>query len=369
MKPLNQTSILSSRNYWDFLFAFVAGFLPLTWFSQGQILNSVDLRLPYNVEQWKSLFYVWNHQFNTGAENILDTCLLPFMGMSALLQGFDLSLIATQKIMFVFWFMLPGFTMAYLLRIIFQGSSSTLFRICGISFYMFNLWLEHTWIGFKPPILTAYAFIPLMIALILQTIRGDLKLPLGLSLFLLTAFFSSAMGNNSSELGASLAPLILLFIYLFIRGKTWRNFGLLKHFLGRTSLFAGAWIVGSFYWLLPQITAIWRTVILKMTGEVASMPDLLNWLNGISLSSSFYNVIRMQADWTWYQGCVDPYRTYSGFFQNTPFFLFLSILLPLIVFIGLFNKQVRYKGFFMTLLFVGIFLSMGAHPPTGSVYL
>jgi len=369
MKPLNQTSIVSSRNYWDFLFVLVAGLLPLTWFSQGNILNSVDLRFPYDVEQWKTLLYVWNHPFNTGAENILDNCLLPFMGMSALLQSIGFSLIATQKVMFVFWYMLPGFAMAYLLRTIFTGKSSTLFRICGISIYMFNLWLEHTWIGFKPPILSAYAFLPFMLGLIIQTLRGELRLSLGLSLFVLSAFLSSGIGNNSSEFGASIAPFILIFVYLFVSGKAKKNFGLFKHLLGRASLFAGAWLLGSLYWFLPQAAAIWRTAVLKMGAQMPSMWEITNWLKGLSMNSSFFNVIRMQADWTWYQGCVDPYRTYSTFYHNSPLFFVLSLILPLIVFIGLFNKQIRYKGFFLTLLIGGIILSMGAHPPTGSLYL
>lgn len=369
MKSLIQKNDAATKNIWDFLFAFIAGFVPLTWFSSGHILNSVDLRFPYNAHQWKSLLYVWNDGFNVGAENILDNCLIPFMGLSAFLQGLGLSLIATQKVLFVFWFMLPGLTMAVLLRTVFPGSSATLFRLCALSFYMFNLWLEHSWIGFKPPILSAYAWVPLMLALIIKTLKGDLKLFTGLSLFVFSAFFASAIGNNSSELVASLAPLPILFLYFFIKGKTWRNWGLFKRLSGFILLFAGAWLLGSFYWFVPQATAILRLIFLKLNSQMPTMWEITNWLNGLSISTSFFNVIRMQADWVWYQGCVDPYRTYSTFYHNSPLMFGLSLTLPLIVLLGLFNKNVRYRGFFMTLLFAGIFLSMGAHAPTGPVYM
>lgn len=353
----------------DFILVALCALVPYFWFQGGDLLKAEDIRLPYTWEQWKQLFYVWHHGFSTGSELILDNSLIPMMFLPALLQKWGLSLVSTQKVLFIIWYVLPGFTFVYLLRLLYQGPGALAFRIGALSFYLFNLWLENVWIGFKPPLITAYAFVPLILAFMIQILRGQLRLSVGLSLFFLVSFLASGIGNNSSEFGASLAPGLILFGFFFIWGKTWKNPGLFKFLIGRASLLGLVWLAANLYWFLPQCTAIFRNIILQVTGEVVTVNEMITWLHGVSQSTSLQNVIRTLGDWTWYQGCVDPYRSYASLYvPNTPLY-FLSWIVPIMVFVGCWNRSIQYRSFFIFLTVSGLLLSMGSHPPVGNLYV
>lgn len=369
MQEITKTS--SSRwRYLDLYLVLLTALVPLLWFHQGELLKGEDLRLPYTWEQWKQLFFMWHHGINTGSELIFDNALIPMMFLPAFLQKCGLDFLSTQKFVFVFWFLLPGFSMAYLLRTLIQGEGALVFRISALSFYLFNLWLENIWIGFKPPLITAYALVPLLLALILKIFKGEMRLKIGLPLFFFVSFLASGAGNNPSEFGTIVSPGLILLGFIFVVGKTWKNPGLLRFLLARSLLLLFVWLLANLYWFLPQCASIYRNLVLNMSGEIASKADLLLWLNGVSQTTSFSNVIRTLGDWTWYQGCVDPYRSYSSLYtQSKTFFYFLSWVAPLIVLIGFWNKSVRYRGFFLFLTLTGVLLSMGSHPPFGSIYI
>ncbi len=353
----------------DFLVVLLCGLVPLLWFEGNEILKAEDVRLPYTLDKWKALFSVWHHGWNTGSELIFDNCLMPMMLLPALLQEWGLSLLSTQKIMFVFWYTLAGFGIIYLLRTLYKGPGSLIFRLGGLSFYLFNLWLENVWIGFKPPLITAYALVPILLALSIQIFRGEIKFSLGAALYFLVSFFASGMGNNPSEFGASVAPIIIVFISFFIRGKAWKNFGLFKLLTFKTLALLCIWLCANIYWLFPQAMAIYRNAILKMGGEIATPAELIGWLKGMSIYTSFSNVIRTLGDWTWYQGCVDPYRSYSSSYAPKTFLYCLSWIVPLMALIGCWNKSISFRKTFIFLTLTGIFLSMGAHAPFGSLYI
>ncbi len=353
----------------DLILAALCGLVPLLWFDAGMILKAEDIRLPYTWEKWQQLFYLWHHGWNTGSELIFDNSLIPMMFLPALLQKWGLSLIATQKVMFAFWYALAGFGIVYLLRLLYKGPGALAFRIGGLSFYLFNLWLENVWLGFKPPLITAYAFIPFLLGLGIQIFRGKIGLWKGGSLYFILSFLASGMGNNPSEFGATFAPILIVFASFFIQGKVWKNFGLFRILTAKIIGLLLIWFAANAYWFVPQWLAIYRNVILKMSGEIATTAQLIEWLKGISLSTSFSNVIRTVGDWTWYQGCVDPYRSYSALYKpGTPLF-WLSWLVPATVLIGCFHKKIAFKKTFIFLTLAGIFLSMGAHPPLGKIYL
>lgn len=353
----------------DWILALLCGLVPFFWFEGNELLKAEDVRLPYTWEKWKALFYVWHHGWNTGSELIFDNCLMPMMFLPALLQEWGLSLLSTEKIIFVFWYTLAGLGMIYLLRVLYKGPGALAFRIGGLSFYLFNLWLENVWIGFKPPLITAYALIPFLIALSIQIFRGEIRFLIGASLYFLLSFFASGMGNNPSELGATFAPILIVFLSFFIRGKAWKNFGLFKILFLQSIGLLSIWLVANAYWLFPQAMAIYRNVVLKMSGEVASPEELISWLKGMSLYTNFSNVLRTVADWTWYQGCVDPYRSYSASYAPKTFLYALSWLVPIMAFIGCWNRSISYKKTFIVLTLSGLFLSMGAHPPLGFIYI
>lgn len=393
-----------------FILLVIFGFTPLLWFSPGMVLSSTDMRLPSNVHKWKQLFYVWNSELGTGAERLLDTCLLIFNGMPAALQKMGAGLILTQKIIFVFWFMLAGFSMYFLLskllstekphrqnryvaaerssadskadalqlqqhrKATFSAETkldkSKLHRyiaLTGTAFYLYNLWQTNIWVAFKPPLISAYAVLPLILALMIEYSQKQTNLFKYSCLIAVLTALAGAVGNNPSELLGAVFPVVIFAVYLLgekIFRKDYKGFFDFTRFIILTALLS---CLINLYWILPQAIAIFENV-----AAGAFMPKneiSLQWLKGLSAHTSFINVIRFQGDWTWYGGCVDPYQAYSDLYRTNPFFIVLGWFLPTLAAFGAVFGKNKYKPMFIITTCVGIILCMGAHSPFEKSYL
>ena len=345
----------------------VFGLTPLLWFKPQMMLKTSDLRLPVSWEQWNNLLYVWNHTLAAGASRLLDTSLILFWTPSAILSKFGVSLIATQRIIFTFWFMLTAFCSYYMFRKLLTGKWRLLAALTATSFYLYNLWPESYWVGFKPPLVAGYAVLPVIIALIIATFNKEINYKKSAMYIALVSLVASSIGNNPSEFIGLIAPVVILFFYFFTRKKCWKEkkeFLFFAKFSGLTLLL---FIICNSYWLGLQASMLWQNI---SSGVYASsVPTSLNWLRGISTQTSFLNVMRLQADWSWYGGCVDPYRSYSAFYRSNFIFLGLSYIAPLLACLGAIISKNKNKLYFIILGLIGIVLSMGAHFPFEGSYI
>ncbi len=349
---------------WPWVVLGVWGLTPLLWFHE-HLLITEDLRLPPTGEGWCRLWWAWYPWVAAGVATTLDASLGVFQAIPAICRIVSGSPIVAQQVSFVFWFSLAGWGMYGLaLRVVRGGVGAAL---VATSFYLFNPWLDHVWSSFKPPLVAGYAVIPALLVSLLDRLERRRPWATILPAMAGLSLLGSAIGNNVSETLAMLCPIALLWGVIWIRDAIRQEPGRWRE-TGRTFLFAGVTMLAvNAFWWLPQVAAC----VSQIQSGVLTRYEALShqWLSGISANTSFFNVIRLQGDWTWYDGFDgEPYRTYSALYHLHPAWILLGWLLPVFVVFGLLKGRGPYHPYTGVLIIVGVILSMGLHPPTGLFY-
>ncbi len=347
---------------------FIWGLTPLLWFDEGMVITSDDMRLPLTLEQFNLTWYGWNNLYNTGVNYNVQFTALTFFGLQAFLRLLNLSLISIQKIQFIIWFMLPGFSMFYMMSQLLNSKNKYLASLAAVGFYMFNLYLDPIWLGFNIANLALYTVLPFVVVIFLKGLQRKYSILKAATLIGLASLIASASGANPPLLVAVLPIFFLSFFIYAVKEKTFLKSEDRRFFFKYLfSIFVPVILINSF-WLLPRIGEVFYSV--SDSGfSFLSKDDALQWLQGISANSSISNVLRLQGIWTWFQGWKEPYCPYAIVFRENVFFIILSWGLPLLVLCGLFIRKNRYKIFFIPLTLLGLIFSMGAHAPFGSIYL
>ena len=350
----------------DFALILLFGLVPLLWFREGKLLVSEDLMVPPNWEEFSQFWYVWNDQLGTGAQKILDSGRFPTLFIAAALQGLGVSLVHAQMIQFVFWFTLPGFSMYYLVAVVYRGEFMRLARLAAVLFYMFNLWQISNWLGYKEPVIAAMAVLPFVIGIWVRTLSAETGYIRAVLISSLVSLAASPIGNNVSEMFVALIPVPLLFLTVAL-AATLRGCWVAM----RRLLLAGLALT----LLLPLLHAFW--IVPEFVGiisaqDAGSFPEFQRvshqFLEGQSLYTSITNNILFLSDWTWYQGLVDPYRSYSAGFTGSPAMKLLGWTVFGLVLVGAIRGQGKYRGYFILLVVTGLIASAGLNSPVGSAY-
>lgn len=356
----------SKKGLWiDLGIVVLMGMVPLFWFMKGHYILSVDFTLPFTWTRWlNEYFHSWNQHLGAGICYRLIEATHFFFLLQIFFQKIGLDLLATERAVFVFWYLVPGLSFFGFARYLFRDLPETgkrMASLVAVSFYMFNLYLEPIWIGFNVSNLSAYAFVPLLLWIWFVAIEKKKNPVLYGFLFALITFGASGVFCNPAILILSIVPFVFFTVLALFRLKPG-----LKDLLrtGWLIFFTLLFTVGfNTYWLLIET---FRIFFNPETRETALSSGLIlkPWLEGVSKFTSFYNVIRMQGDWTWYAG----YRSYAPVFHDNWFFIFLSWMLPALGIVGLTVKN-RYRFFFGVLLIGSLFFSMGVHSFFAPVYL
>lgn len=347
---------------------FIWGLAPLLWFNKGMIVTSSDMRLPLTLEQFNLTWYGWNNLYNTGVNYNIQFSALTFFGLQAFLRLLSLSVISIQKIQFIIWFMLPGFSMFYMMSQFLNSKNKYLASLVAVGFYMFNLYLDPIWVGFNMANLALYTALPFIVVVFLKGLQRKYSILKAATLISLASLIASASGANPPLLVAVVPILFLSFFIYAIKEKIFSNSEGRKFFFKYLFFVLSPVVLINSFWLLPMIGEAFSSV--SDSGfSFLSKDDALQWLQGISANSSICNIVRLQGIWTWFQGWQEPYCPYAIVFRENLFFIILSWVLPLLVLCGLFLRKNRYKIFFIPLTILGLIFSMGAHAPFGSLYL
>lgn len=163
--------IKNKQVFLSLIIIFIWGLSPLLWFKDGMVISSEDMRLPLTIKQFLLTFYSWNSLFGTGMNCNVSFTGLIFSALQALLRLFEFSTINIQKIQFVFWFMLPGFSMFFMMTQLLKSRTKYIAALAAVSFYMFNLYLEPVWIGFSVANIALYAAFPFILAVYLKGLK------------------------------------------------------------------------------------------------------------------------------------------------------------------------------------------------------
>ncbi len=365
--PIRWISRLNQRApVGDMAMILVLGLAPLLWFREGKLLNSEDLMVPPNWDEFTQFWYVWNDQLGTGAQKILDSGRFPTLFIAAALQGLGVGLVQAQMVQFVFWFTLPGFAMYYLMSGVYHGDHRRLARLAAVLFYMFNLWLISNWLGYKEPMIAAVAVLPILIGIWVRTLSsetGYLRAVLATGVASLAA---SPIGNNVSEMFVALIPVPLLFLTVAFVAAAQRRWMALRRLLLAGLILVALIPLLHAFWIVPEFIGI--TAAQNSNDVTEFQRTSSQFLEGQSLYTSITNNIRFVSDWTWYQGLVDPYRTYAATFASSAPLKLLGWAIFGLVVVGAVLGRGRYKGYFVLLTAAGLIFGAGLNSPVGPTY-
>ncbi len=350
---------------YSLIIIFVLGLVPLLWFKGGYLIKSEDVGLPLNFSEWMSYTYAWFNQRATGTYPIDNFSALFFLFIPAILQKIGLSLLLAQKIHFIFWFMMPGFALFYLLLAIFDGKfPHPLIVLTAVGFYMFNLYLEPVWLGFSIANLSAYTALPFLMGFFINGLRTK-KFLKYISLSGLIAILLSGIGVNPPIAYVCLVIFGLWVLYNFIFLVLLKREVNYRKFLKFLLLFALVIILVNAFWIYPQGMRYLKSAQLKQQLQLyrQSVEEGYQGIMERSKYTSLLNVLKLQGAWTWYEDYDnDPYVLYSERYQKSILFLILSILPVTFAFLSIFNlKRTKYALFFIFMALIGIMFSVGMH--------
>ncbi len=351
----------------NFLIIFILGLAPLLWFKDGYLIKSEDVGLPLNFTEWKAYAYSWFNQRATGSYPIDNFSALFFLFLPALLQKLGFSIVSAQKFQFIFWFMLSGASIYYLLfSILNRRHPHPSIALCVVGFYMFNLYLEPIWLGFNIANISAYVAMPILMGLFVNGLKTNQVLKY-VCLAGIVAILLSGIGVNPPIAYVCISIFILWFLYNFIILVLLKKELSAKRFLKFLTLFILIILLVNAFWIYPQGMRLLKST--QIGPLVSYKESVQQGIKERSKDTSFLNVLRLQGAWTWYAEYEEPYVLYSEFYQKNAFFLILGIIPAICAFLSIFNlRSSIFAPFFIIIALLGIIFSCGIHPPFSFIY-
>ena len=351
----------------DLFLLFILSLTPLLWFRGESIMVGHDNVFPLNpIEFIKGRFFTWSNQ-GLGQDQSLIMGTIPIHLIDSLSYIFGFSLQTTQKIVYIFWFFLMGFS-AYILASIINRKSSV-FKLTAVVLYQFNFFvLQGWWVGERTKF-SALIALPLVLSVLILVYQQKIKPFRAVIYNSLILFLFNAGGLYGIPLfgGFFIAVGVFIFYFVFISLRQ-RKYLIVKNLL-LTSLITilGFFLINA-YFLFPALNSL-ISKYPKGVSQVGGLSGLIEWSKEISVGSSFLNLFRLQGMAEWYG---NPEHPYAQTFLNNPYFIALSFLWPILVFSSLiFVRQEKKRVFilyFFLVYLVGIFFTAGTHPPLGFIY-
>ena len=351
----------------DYVAILVFGLTPLLWFREGALLNSEDLMVPPNWTEFIRFWFIWNDQVGTGAPAILDSGRFVTLFIAAALQALGVSPVMAQAAQFVFWFTLPGFAMYTLMASVYEGPWQRLSRLAAVLFYMFNLWLISNWMGYKEPMIAAVAVLPFALAYWIRTVSRDADYARAVCATGLVSILATPIGNNVTEMVAAMAVLPMFMATAATAMVVRRHWARAVRIGISAAAASVVWVAINAFWIVPELRGLG---VVTKTSDVDMFRGVSRqFLEGQSLYTSLTNVVRLHGDWTWFQGLVDPYRTYAETYTSHPMIIFGGWVFVAVVITGVVLGRGRFKNFFVGLAGLGLVLGAGLNAPWGDVYV
>ena len=150
------------------------GLTPLLWFRPGCIIDGGDINFPLDpVQRLQERVFAWDDLYNGGIDISNDLASIPPVALTAYLYKLTDSLIWTQKLYFVFWFLLQALAIYYLAAVIFPARWF-IARLTAILFYLYNFYQVTLWSSVNIALIIALIAVPLVLGLIIRHLRGRL---------------------------------------------------------------------------------------------------------------------------------------------------------------------------------------------------
>lgn len=342
---------------------------PVLWFlgkEKGVLINGLDTNFPLDPLLWFGRrLYVWNNIVNAGSDFSSSISGIFFHLIQAIPYLIGFSLRWVQVFSLVFWFSAIVLSALTLARSVVPKHK--LAQIVFVVVYAYNTYLFNTWENIKVSNLALYASLPLFIATIYSAAGGLNKFPKTLLYFCLASILASGAGINPAYFSVVVFAILATTVIFTISGFR-KNGGRNIFAIG----FLGLVVLGlvNLFWILPLANNL-------LSQGPRSLADigLTDWVKSLSENTSILNVMRLQGAWDWYsldEFGMPQYLPYGlNYLYRLPFIIF-SFILPAMALVSLFlaRKETKHWYFLFGLFLVlGIFLGVGAHSPTGNLYL
>ncbi len=356
----------------DLLVIFLLGLVPLLWFKGGIAVAGSDAVYPlYNpIKFYTARFFMWDSRFGAGMPSAIYATSLFYYLPQAICNFFGMSAIISQKILFIFWFLMIEVAIYYMVAVI-QAKPNRLQRLIAVCFYAFNPLVFNIWEVGKAANISAYVGMPIILAFMIKGLRKDIS-------YFKAAIYIGLFSLLVSEWGASppifAMPLLLIVSYaifyiinrIFSKDAFKNICNVISFFALIILIFIG---INAFWWL-PYLREVVARLMASVNYGLGAF-NLANWLKGISTHTSILNVSRFQGAWDWYYDArVNvPYVPYAKTYFTNPFLIIWSVLIPALAYSAIIIKKKFHEVFFVVMSIIATVLACGAHMPTGKFYL
>ncbi len=342
------------------------GLTPLLWFHGNQVILGHDAGLTLSpISHFFDRLYAWTERFGFGSDQTYAISGFFIHGLEALTASLGFNLQNIQKIVFIFWFLLPGLTMYYFSTSLSKKLNLKYFALPASIFYMFNHFLLQGWFVAERTKFSVYAALPLVMVFLFdweEKRRSTFKTALLLSL---TLFFLN--GEASLPLfGGLILSFIVFIIFYFVRGFSWKKLKKLSKLVSITTLIS-AFL--NAYSILPYGHYVLQAYSNQIS-QAGGLGGVLGWIDYVSGNSSLSNLFRLQGIPEWYLNNLHPY---SSPFLNNPLLIAISFLIAISAFLPLYLIKESDKRkkiiFFSFLALLAMIFMAGSHRPFGAIYV
>lgn len=308
----------------------------------------------------------WNSQFfGISQVLILGTILTHFI--DAIPSFFGFSLETSQKLVYIFWFFLMGFS-AYVLASVIKPRNF-LFKFAVVLFYQFNFFILQGWWIAEKSKFSAYIALPLVLSVLFLVESRKLSVVTGAILNSFVFFFFNASGLYGLPLyGGLLVVIGCLLVFTTVNNWYSKSFSGIKRLISLSIITGVLTLLINSYFFLPAILRF-QSQLSTNISQVGGISGIISWAEEISANTSFTNLMRLEGIPEWYD---NPFHPYAKMFLTNPLLIAISFLWPLIAFSTLYIVKTRinrrYVLYFFFVYLLGMFFAAGTHPPLGFLY-
>lgn len=347
---------LFKKNILLFLIPIISAIIIFSWFYEGKIVSNgseEDLNIYHlqkNAEYYSSFWY----PVGTGFKTPFHIVRYPTFFTLGLLEQTGMPPYLTQAVL-LWILMVTGIsTMYLLLRKAFNMTWQV--SLLGSLFYLLNIFsMTQVWKRFLYQGIFAWAYLPLFLLLWIKWIESKKKL--WLFIFAFTSIFFAYTFSQPANLMTIWIPA-----GIFVLIKLWQSrFKRKEAAITILTSIVGfvLWSLVNIWWLYPMLAlgSTWT----ETTGQ--TWESDLSSLHAVSKSFPIWEVLLLRQSWY-----LSPENDLGSFYQN-PLIILISVLILFFVILAIVKlKNYPYRGFVLSLAFVGFFISKGTSFPFGYTF-
>lgn len=357
---------ISKKTILELFIILVLGCTPILWFGKNVVILGHDSGLTISpIPHFFDRLFVWTERYGFGDDQTYALAGFFIHGLEAFIGTFHFSLQTTQKIFFIFWFMLPGLTMYYFASRMAKKFRFEYFTLPATIFYMFNHFLLQGWLIVERTKFSLYAALPLLMSFLFDW--EEKKKSTLITAFLMASTLFLLNGEGSLPLFGGIIVSILVFVIFYLLKEF--SFQSIRRLLVLFGFFFCFFGLLNSYWLLPTIWYVLKNYS-QAVAQAGGEGGVLGWLDYISRYSSLVNLLRLQGVPEWYN---NPFHPYANQFLTNPLLIFIGFMIPILAFIPLLlykEKSERKTVLFYSFLAVfSLIFIAGSHPPFGAIYV